>query len=52
MRLKAAAAGKELFAGCFTIRLLVDKLDHVTQTWWCHYQSENADAEGNESFKK
>ena len=36
--LKAVAAEGELFAGCFMIGMLVEKLDHVTQTRWCHYQ--------------
>ena len=36
--LKAVAGEGELLAGCFMIGMLVEKLDHVRKTRWCHYQ--------------
>ena len=31
-RLRAVGAEEELFSGCFVVGILVDKLEHVTQT--------------------
>ena len=48
--LKAVGAEEELFASCFTVDTLTNKLNDSRQYRWFHYQVTHLDTKKGESF--
>ena len=50
--LKAVGGEEELFASCFTIDALTNKLEGTTQYKWFHYQVTHPDRKKGEDFSR